>query len=175
MGLAATLAPISVETPDGVTSTLGSQLGGQNTVLVFIRHFGCIFCREQVTRYREALPAMAACGYQLVVVGQGTAAHARAFRDEHGLTFPLVVDTRLEAFKAAGLKRSVLHSLLDPRVWWRALGTIKRGVKPARLLGDPWQNGGTFVLDAAGRERFRHISRYAGDHPGMGDVLSALG
>ena len=40
--------------------------------------------------------------------------------------------------------------------------------------GDPWQQGGVFVLGPDGRELYRHISREAGDHPFSAQFLAAL-
>jgi peroxiredoxin len=174
MPLLDSLAPITVETPDGATRPLGDVLGGKRTVLVFIRHYGCIFCREQVDRFKTALPHIHGRGYELIVIGQGRAAHARAFVDESHIDFPVYADSSLEAFQAAGLRRSVARTMLDPRVWWRALGAIKDGFSVRRVAGDPWQNGGVFVIDGDGNERFRHISRFAGDHPPMDAVIGAL-
>jgi hypothetical protein len=37
-----------------VPGTLRNQLGAGPTLLVFLRQLGCIFCREMVTRLREA-------------------------------------------------------------------------------------------------------------------------
>jgi peroxiredoxin len=173
MALLESLSPVAITRPDGSSEALSGLIVGRNTVLVFIRHFGCIFCREQVLRFKERLPDISGRGYDVLVIGQGAPEAARAFVEAAAAPFPVVVDPSLEAFRRAGLRRSIVGTLLDPRAWVRALGAIKHG-RPGRLLGDPWQNGGVFVLDRAGHERFRHISRYAGDHPRLEAVLSAM-
>jgi peroxiredoxin len=173
MALIDSLSPVTVARPDGSTTTLAELLRGQDMVVVFIRHFGCIFCREQVLRFKARMPDIAARGYGVLVVGQGTSAAARTFVDAASPPFEVVVDPSLAAFRVAGLRRSMARTLLDPRAWLRAVAAIKHG-PPRRLLGDPWQNGGVFVIDRGGHDRFRHVSRFAGDHPPLEAVLAAM-
>jgi hypothetical protein len=42
------------------------------------------------------------------------------------------------------------------------------------VQGDPWQQGGVFVIDATGRIRYSYVSRYAGDHPDPVPVVDIL-
>jgi hypothetical protein len=42
------------------------------------------------------------------------------------------------------------------------------------MQGDPWQQGGAFVLDTAGAIRFTHVSQRAGDHAPPEALLEAL-
>jgi peroxiredoxin len=132
-----------------------------------------MFCREQVAQLREALPAIRATGAELVVVGNGTPEHAKRFREDFGADFPLYVDPQLAAYRVAGLRRGVLQTLA-PRVVGNALRAFSRGARQGAVMGDPWQLGGTFVVRTDGALAFQHVSREAGDHPRIEDVLRAV-
>src|SRR5262249_15215378 len=110
---------------------------------------------------------------ELVVVGNGSPAHARDFRDERKLEFPLLVDPKLHAYEAAGLRRGVMSvlSLGSLKNAARALGS---GHMQGLTQGDPWQQGGTFVITPDGRTTFSYISKEAGDHADINRVMEAL-
>jgi peroxiredoxin len=132
-----------------------------------------MFCREQVVQLRDGVGEIRKAGAELVVVGNGRPEHALDFRSEYELDFPLVVDPELHAYRAAGLRRGVLDAL-GPRTLGNALRAWRRGARQGAAKGDPWQLGGTFVIRAGGRVVYRHVSREAGDHPPLAEILAAM-
>lgn len=112
-------------------------------------------------------------GAELVVVGQGSSRWARAFRERLALQNPVYVDPERELYGALGMKRGVgsLLTLGALRNYWRAL---RSGYFPRGLLGDTLQQGGVLVVLPGGRIAYRYLSREAGDHPPVADVLAAL-
>ena len=105
-----------------------------------------------------------------MVVGNGTPAQARDFVDEFDLAFPVLTDPELLAFRAAGLRRD-LGSTLNVRLLGNAL---RAGHRQTGVQGDPWQQGGAFVITAAGEVLFRHVSEVAGDHADPAQIHAAL-
>jgi peroxiredoxin len=132
-----------------------------------------MFCREQVAQLRDKAPAIRALGAEPAAVGNGKPHHAEAFQNEYKFDFPLLVDPELRAYAAAGLRRGVFKSFNFESIAnaFRALG---RGFRQGRTKGDPWQQGGTFVITPSGDVLFSHVSKVAGDHPDLEDVLTAL-
>lgn len=122
---------------------------------------------------RDDWPAIEARGAQVVVVGNGQPFHARDFQQEHQLPFTLLTDPDLKAYAAAGMRRGLL-STVRPRAMKNAIRAWKGGFRQTRVLGDPWQQGGVFVLGPDARELFRHISHEAGDHPPSSQIIAAL-
>jgi hypothetical protein len=122
---------------------------------------------------RGELDAIRASGAELVVVGNGNSWFARAFRDELAVDFPLLVDPGLDAYRAAGLKRGVLATL-GPASVRHAVRAWKTGARQSAVKGDPWQLGGAFVVAKGGSLVYRHVSREAGDHAPLSDLLAAL-
>ena len=122
---------------------------------------------------RDALPEIRRCGAELIIVGNGQPQHAIDFRDTELVESPLSVDPELRAYAAAGLKRG-LRSSLSPGVILRGLRAFREGKRQGATLGDPWQQGGVFVIRPGNRVDFAHISEEAGDHPAAEAILSAL-
>jgi len=132
-----------------------------------------MFCREQVAQLRDAQDEIHAMGAELVIVGNGAANFAKAFREDFALTGPLLVDPELRAYRAAGLRRGRVE-ILSPQVPLNALRALRSGARQGAVQGDAWQLGGVFVIRPNGALAFRHVSRVAGDHPAVADVLAAL-
>lgn len=122
--------------------------------------------RDQISGIHER-------GAELVIVGSGSPAFAAGFREDFHLRTPLLVDPELRAYRAAGLRRGRV-ALLSTRIPLHAIRALRSGSRQAGVQGDPWQLGGTFVIRPGGDLVFQHVSREAGDHPAIGDVLAAL-
>jgi hypothetical protein len=122
--------------------------------------------RGEVPRIREK-------GAELVLVGCGRPEQAADFRDERGLDFPLFVDPELVAYRTAGLRRG-LASSLSPKVLAHGLRALRGGHFQGATQGDPWQQGGAFVITPDDRVHYTHVSQEAGDHPDPEALLGAL-
>jgi hypothetical protein len=122
---------------------------------------------------RDAWPDIEARGVRLVVVGNGQPFHAQDFHEQHRLPFTLLTDPDLKAFAAAGLRRDVL-STVNPRVLGNAFRALRGGHRQGKVQGDPWQQGGVFVITPENETRFSYVSRAAGDHPPPEKILAAL-
>jgi len=122
---------------------------------------------------RDSIPQIRERGAELVIVGNGTPHFAAAFREDFHLDSPLLIDPELRAYRAAGLRRGRVE-LLSPRLPLHALRALRSGSRQTGVQGDPWQLGGTFVILPGGGLAFRHLSREAGDHPAIEEVLEAL-
>lgn len=113
-------------------------------------------------------------GASLVVVGNGKPHHAKAFIEEEKLEFPLYVDPHLKAYELAGLKRGVVSTFF-PTNWGNAIQAMKDGHRQHKQQGDPWQQGGVFVIvQPESKVSFAYISATAGDHPSTDSIVDAL-
>jgi len=113
-------------------------------------------------------------GAELAVIGNGNRHFAEGFKKDLGLETPLFVDTKRDAYRALGMRRSFRRTLLSPRILAHGFRAWKKGFRQARRQGDPWQLGGVLVVLPGGRVAYRYLSGEAGDHPPVEDVLSAL-
>ena len=122
---------------------------------------------------RDALPEIRRRGAELIIVGNGQPQHATDFRDTEHVESPLYVDPELRAYAAAGLKRG-LRSSLSPGVILRGVRAFREGKRQGATMGDPWQQGGVFIIRPGNRVEFSYISEEAGDHPSVEAIISAL-
>jgi hypothetical protein len=122
---------------------------------------------------RDALAEIRRRGAELIIVGNGRPEHAVDFRDTERVQCPLFVDPELRAYAAAGLKRGFLRTI-GPGVIARGLRAFSEGKRQGATMGDPWQQGGVFIIRPGTRVDFAYISEAAGDHPSSEAILSAL-
>lgn len=98
---------------------------------------------------------------------------AAAFKKRLKLDSPLYVDPKMEAYKAAGLKRTKLGTF-GPRVWLPALKALLTGHIQKGVQGDPYQQGGVFIILPGDKIVYSHISKRASDKPKVSAILKAL-
>lgn len=121
----------------------------------------------------SALTAIRRRGAELVIVGNGTPAQAADFRAAQRIECPLFVDPELHAYAAAGLRRGVLTAV-NLRTIGHGLRAVRAGQRQGATQGDPWQQGGVFVITPSDRVLFAYVSEEAGDHPDPAAVIAAL-
>ena len=122
---------------------------------------------------RDRIDAFEERGAAVVVIGNGNAAFAQAFREDLGWQGPLLVDPELRAYRAAGLRRGRAE-LLSPRLAGNAWRALRSGHRQQAVQGDPWQLGGVLLVHPDGGLGFRQVSREAGDHADLDALLAAL-
>jgi AhpC/TSA antioxidant enzyme len=96
------------------------------------------------------------------------------FREETGITFPLLIDERRQAYRAAGLRKASLLHLLrrdNKRARERAQAA---GFRQHRLGKNPFQLGGSLVFGPGNIDRFAHFSGTFGDNASPAVLLAAL-
>jgi len=113
-------------------------------------------------------------GATLAVVGLGDREHARMFREDTGIAFPLLIDEERQAYRVAGLRSANLFHLLRPdnavaRARAQAAGHHQTGIGQ-----NPFQLGGSFVFAPGNIDIFSHISRTFGDNAQPEELLAAL-
>ena len=114
-------------------------------------------------------------GATLAAIGLGDMNYARLFREETGITFPLLVDAGRAAYKAAGLRSGNLFHLLRRDNAIARTRAKTAGHRQHRLGKNPFQLGASFVFAPGDRDVFIHISRTFGDNADPKTLLSALG
>lgn len=134
---------------DGEPATLRALSRDRRVLVVFLRHAGCVFCREAIADLGAARARLDDAAVRTVIVHQGqTHDGIRRFVDAAGLSdAALVSDPAAELYEAFELRRGRFAELLGPRVWWRGLLTFLRGHRVGGLDGDGLRMPGTFVLE----------------------------
>ena len=109
----------------------------------------------------------------LAIIGNGTLAHARDFEKTHGKGLRSLVDTRKATYKALGFRHGVRYTL-GPASLVRGVDAMSRGFRQVDTQGDPFQQGGTLVVDQGGRPVLFQRARFAGDHAPLEEILAAV-
>jgi hypothetical protein len=133
-----------------------------------------VFCREHVAQLREHEQAFRDKGVRLAAIGLGDRHYAQLFREETGITFPLLVDDRREAYRAAGLRTaSLLHLLRRDNATARKRARAA-GHRQHRIGKNPFQLGGSFVFGPGNVDRYAHVSETFGDNASPATLFAAL-
>lgn len=123
---------------------------------------------------RDHEQAFQAKGAKLIAVGLGGSHYARAFREDTGIKFPLLIDKDRLAYRTLELRTaSLLH--LFYKFNFRARQRAKAGGHRQHKLGkDPLQLGGSFVFAPGNVDKFVHISETFGDNAAPEEILKAI-
>ncbi|MEM9721184.1 MAG: peroxiredoxin-like family protein [Bacteroidota bacterium] len=136
-------------------------------LLVFLRHFGCTFCREalrDLALLKDKIEG--GKGVQMVFVHMSPADYAEKMLDKYGLTgADHMSDPKCDLYKEMGLSKGTLKQLFGLRMWTRGFQVgILEGLGVGQQRGDGFQMPGYFVLDK-GKVVESYIPKDAADHP----------
>ena len=169
--------PAPIEAAEALAQVLDSKLTRNGVdlatlslvspiLLVFVRHSGCVFCREALSDLAESRDSIERTGTRIVVVYMGGEEAMNAMLEHYGLTsLDRIHDTDQSLYRAFGLKEGSWWQLAGPRVWFRGLSaSLIGGHKVGRPAGDIRQMPGMFLLDQCELVKgFRHSN--ASDRP----------
>ena len=111
-------------------------------------------------------------GFQIVLVGLGTAEQAEKFRTEFSLSFPMICDPQKELYSLFGLGRGTLRTMASATVLMRGLRAMYQGNTPGIPSGDVMQMPGVFLIDTDGTIRYSYYAKDASDHPPVDSLLA---
>jgi peroxiredoxin len=126
--------------------------------LVFLRHFGCTFCREAVADLAEKRHTIEGKGVPLAFVHLGTEEKAQWFFKPYGmLDVPRFSDPDGRLYEAFGLLRAELREYLNSESILRMLSAWLRGHFVGFPAGDIERMPGAFLIDRGEIQKaFRH-------------------
>ncbi len=143
--------------------TLGDQLAAGPNLLIFLRHFGCIFCRETVADLRSAVDQIE--GYPKVIFFfQGSSTEGRVFLSRYWPDACAIADRGKAFYREFGIHRGNLRELFGREVWREHRRAAAKGHSLGRPSSDPLMMPGVFWVED-GEVRWQHQFRHAGDHP----------
>ncbi|NNL67014.1 MAG: hypothetical protein HKP30_12275, partial [Myxococcales bacterium] len=151
-----------------VPGTLRDQLGGGATLLVFLRHFGCLFCRETLADVRAAAEASPDFPRPLFFF-EGRRTEGRAFLRRYWPELRAVADPAGEFYDAFGVNRGGMREMFGPGVWSARSRAAAKGHRNGERSGDIWRLPGVFLAEGPAI-RWAHEYRHAGDRPDYGRI-----
>ena len=157
--------------PDGTSLDAASRAGP--LLIVFLRHFGCCFCREALADVAAARAELEAEGVRPVLVHSATPAEARPHLERYRLAdVPAVPDPDRRLYRAFGLERGGLARHFHPRGVVRAIRAALRGHRIGAPAGDGFQLPGVFRVENGRITRaYRHAR--SSDRPDYARIACA--
>jgi peroxiredoxin len=133
-----------------------------------------MFCREQAVQLHRDRRRFEEKGASVAFVGNGGPSFARSFVEDYGLDEPVLCDPTRATYRALGMGRITVRSLLSPATLLAAARAAAGGFFQGKTQGHAFQLGGVLAVRPGGEVAYRYLSRHAGDHPPHDAVLAAL-
>ncbi|HKN94056.1 MAG TPA: peroxiredoxin-like family protein [Thermoleophilaceae bacterium] len=178
---ASVLEDVVLNDPDGNAVRLGDLWAERPAVLVFLRHFGCVFCRQLAVDIHNHRHEFAEADVELAMIGFGPPEHAREFLQKQNVDLRLLLDPDRKVYELAGAKVATLKEVIGPLQIWRGLvatigSRIRQGsiaVNQGVIRTHAAQLGGALVIAPDGSVRYAYLSEQSGDNPRAQEVLAA--
>lgn len=137
----------------------------QPTAFIFLRHLGCIFCREQVAWLKAGYSKYKDLGVEIICIAQGDAKVGKAFSILFDLPFPLLLcGNETSIYKQYGLKRGNFSQLFGSASIINGIKALLHGHSQSGITGDGFLLGGTFIVDKDGIILYTHRQMNASDN-----------
>lgn len=145
----------------------------QPILLVFLRHFGCVFCKEALKDIFNINPKLKENGLALVFVHMAENNIAESYFKQFDFTTVLhVSDPDKLYYRAFGLKKGNLNQLYGLKTWFRGFSkeTSDFKLEMAKGLGDSTQMPGIFII-REGMITDSYVHNFASDRPDYDKLL----
>ncbi len=151
-------------------STLSNE---KAVLLVFLRHFGCTFCREAMDDLSKIRHELEEDGVQIVLVHMSDDETADIYLHRFNLDgIPYVTDPECFFYEKFGLVKGNFKQLFGLSVWMRGIDIMLReGYGIGRFIGDGFQMPGVFLLQHGGVVN-SFIHQLASDRPDYEELVS---
>ncbi len=160
--------------PDGGPVELASLWPHGPVLVVFLRHFGCLFCRELLAELQERSAELAQAGLLVAAIGLGEPRHAQRIGQRYAPDLTVLAAPTADAYAAYGIVRAGMKQILSPRTFAAGARAALSGSAQTKATGDQQMVGGAFVVDRQGVVRLAHYDAFPGDKPDL-DRIVALG
>ena len=121
----------------------------QPVMLVFLRHFGCTFCKEalgDLAQQRTSIEKEQ--GVKLIFVHMAKENYASEYFTNYGLAdAPRISDPTCTLYEVFDLQRASFSQVFGLKSWWRgATALLTKGHSVGKLVGDGFRMPGVFVV-----------------------------
>lgn len=142
----------------GETKPLTCLMDDTGVLLVFLRHFGCCFGKEQVKELRMDLPVPVA------FVSQDDQDRTETYRKVHRSPHPFICDPERQLAEAYGIRRGGVRQVFAPKIFSRGFGAFLKGNLISLPIGDLWQLPGIVLVGPDERVLWAHHGKDAADN-----------
>ena len=146
--------------------TIGKLSDSYPVMIVFLRHFGCTFCREALAEISLKKEKIAESGTQLIFVHMADTETAEQYFTRYHLEgSEHVSDPTCNFYAKFGLVKGKTTQLMGLRVWMRGFQAgVMEGHGIGKLMGDSFQMPGIFLIQNR-TIRDQYIHKLSSDKP----------
>lgn len=142
---------------DGSQSALANLHQNGPIALVFLRHFGCAFCKYQVAQLK------AAADLPIYFVCMESPEEAAQFKKSQNSPHRFISDPERNIYETFGVKRGTARQMINLRTIGRGIKATLAGSFQGKPTSDPMQLAAVVVLDDQGKIRWSHFAKDASD------------
>jgi peroxiredoxin len=119
----------------------------QPVLMIFLRHFGCSFCRELLNELSESRMDLWKSNYRLVIVHMSSDDEAHDFLKPYDLDgISQISDPTCTLYESFGVKRASYLQTFHFKSWWKAFLLMCHGVFIGKLSGDGFRKAATAII-----------------------------
>jgi len=168
-----TLKRLQLFTENGDKIYASSLWQSQSVVLVFLRHFGCIACRAQISQIMNNKQQLEKNGAKIIFIGNGSPSMIKIFKEDLKIPNALIfTDPSLEIFDACGFNRGIKH-LVNIKTIVEGFKMHKEGFSQGeqkRDNGSHLQLGGIIAIKPPGVVTYHFASEYLGHFDDLNNI-----
>jgi len=143
--------------------TLGDYLRERRVLLVFLRHYGCLFPSQVVASLKEASQSWKD-PLDILFVSRSHPSDSEEFFRREWPQARALSDRDGHVFKSFGFQRGKFTQLFGAKALWCGMQATLQGKRVSGASSDVWQMPGYAVLDRQ-REVWNYKSSHIGDNP----------
>ena len=146
----------------------------QPVLLVFLRHFGCVFCKEALVDLSQLKDKIKSKGVRLIFVHMSENVVAEQYFTEYKLEGAThISDPEMELYREFGITKGSFTQLYGLQTWLRGFEVNKQGHKLelSKKLGDSTQMPGIFLIHRS-EIKERYIHNLPSDRPDYMKLLN---
>lgn len=143
-------------------------------LLVFLRHFGCIFCREAMKDIGKKKDEWKKKNINVVLVHMSDNETAKKYFTKYGIPdIEHISNPSCDLYASFGLTKGTASQLFGLKNWIRGfeVTVIKGTPLGLRQIGDGFQMPGVFLIDE-GNIKDSYIHTSASDRPDYESIIS---
>ena len=141
-------------------------------LLIFLRQFGCIFCREGLQDLAKKQDYIYKKGFKIVFIHQSDNETAESYFKQYNIKDPEhISDPTMVNYSNFRLGKGKFNQLFGFKTWVRGFeAKVIKGNSYGRVIGDGFQMPGVFIL-LDGEVRARFVHKLVSDQPDYEDLL----
>ncbi|MBL7831906.1 MAG: redoxin family protein [Saprospiraceae bacterium] len=142
-------------------------------LLIFLRHFGCNFCKASVVEISKIQQNIEDRGFKIVFVHLSDDDTAREFFKKYKIrNAEFISDPDANFYKDFGLGKGTFNQLFGFKTWYRGFETsVVQGHGVGWFVGDGLQMPGVFVL-MEGEVKSQYVHHYVSDSPDYQNLMN---